>query len=308
MLKDTPAEAFTVPAFTVGDDRAQAMAGRVVAVSISVNVDIKIGDREFSACVPLHEIPLLKRKHANGMVTIRPDWVPALERTRRITEAALKEELDRLNHIYVIAVEKGKVDLVGEVFGVTDSERLRGLHSSMRKLHDGWVALYVAAVDAVRKKRPVKEDIAKLMGNRQVPAVVAARVEERLMLGWTGDALDARDIQRLVDSIDPAANGELDSIELPEVNDDAVSAALAHAQDAVGIGDDTDLPPHEQAEAALVGAGLGLDATTAAEVASLWAEFGGDIPRGTLGNIEGCKGKVRAIEDVLAKLQRPATA
>lgn len=210
-----------LPSFTVGDDAISRTAGRKVARIINVNIQIRQRDRECTAAIGLHEWPLIRRRYeaAGGDVTLLATWVPGVPRDRTLTEQQLKDELARLESIYVIPREGGKRELVAEVYGVAVGERLTNLQKTMNDIADKWSKLYSSLRKRVLARNPrfIDECVAAFNTHKsRIPTEALNRYADARMIELTGYEMTDRDLTDIVSHLeqDAVSVGE---IELPEL-------------------------------------------------------------------------------------------
>lgn len=119
-------------------------------IARSVFVMVSTGARGKIDFVPVHEVPLLRRKiaaiePAAEKPTILADWPgDHLPRTRGLTRVGVEAEITRLRALYVIDKPNGRdgevLDLIAETYG-TGQAMKRQLLQSMAQVHAGWLEI-----------------------------------------------------------------------------------------------------------------------------------------------------------------------
>ncbi len=171
------------PGFMIGTDD-KPMDNRIVAVSLGVRAEMKVGDRTFSAPVLLHEVTVLRHYYemraGSCQVRITAAWVPGLDRTRKLTHQELSDEVKRLRETFVVAKQGGQVIKSFELFYGTDpATQLKKLHEVMKKQHEAWNDLAAKAmtrlpVDTATLHPKVRESMAsELITDRELEEIVA---------------------------------------------------------------------------------------------------------------------------------------
>lgn len=218
---EAPRKKAFVPAFSVGDETSKRFNGRIIGVCVFVNVSHKNQGREGDACIPLYEVPLMRRLYERdgGTLTIRPNWVPSIPRHRVLTdvlfddkntqEAEALGELNRLRRTYLLRNSGQVVDLMAEVYGATKAEQARNLQKGMKEIFDGWKALYESAKARVYAKREdLKGEVMALFDtNEDVTVKVFQATLDAWMLELTGLELTVNELEELVNLVDPRAKG-----------------------------------------------------------------------------------------------------
>jgi hypothetical protein len=114
----------------------------VIATKVYCNV-ISSGPRASLLAMPLHEIPLARRKLEilREGLKIDPSWPEGMDRHRGMTAPDLASEYERLRRTYVFADgddEQRKFDLVSDLYGRPHEGRLvaiiRRMHAAYEKL------------------------------------------------------------------------------------------------------------------------------------------------------------------------------
>lgn len=232
LVADTARKLASVPAFAVGDEQAKRINGKVVGVIVSVNVSHKNREREGDAAIPIYEVPLMRRlyEREGGTLILRPNWVPSTPRHRFLTDALFDDrnkdeqdstgELPRLRKTYLIKSSQTKEDLMAEVYGPTKAEQARNLQAGMRSIYDAWRKLYAQKVEEVRAEHPDLENevLSLFPPDEGVTQRVFDATVEALMLELTGQVITVNELEKLVDLVDPRAQGlddyQLDGIDL----------------------------------------------------------------------------------------------
>lgn len=130
----------------------------VVAIKIYCNA-YSTGPRGSLLAMPLHEIPLARRKVVllGQELKIDPSWPKGgLERAKGMTGADLANEYSRLREHYVFTMgddQVNKYDLVSELYGQPHERRLIAI---IRRMHAAYEKLRVAHQDDGEK--PWQED------------------------------------------------------------------------------------------------------------------------------------------------------
>lgn len=214
----------TTPFYMSGvDDRPQD--ARIVAVAVRARCELKVGDREFSGCLCLHEIAVMRRFYemrGGGSIRATPGWLPALSRHVPLVHDKLRMEAERMAKTFVVPrAGQPPIMCFAEFFGQAPSEQLTRLHAVMRQQYEAWSALLEKA-KARLEKLPVDQNIAISMAN---------------------DLITERELEELIAIADPSKKG-MDEIELPEVEmapeTPAVSLESAKAAADADPGDDLD--------------------------------------------------------------------
>lgn len=208
---------------------------KIVAVAVSINFNLKDGQKERGHGMVLHEVPLMRRMHPGGVVDVLPYWPPGVERTRKLTQEALKNELERLGRAYGSKRPGQTASLLQEVYGSTESEQLLNLHAKMAKVAAGWRALEQTGAARLATKYPGRD------------------IHPLEFQGLLSEVITADEIEELVAIIEPQRK-DLAEIDLPELDLSKSSpiapgeqggritsgSALGSMTDEGGDGDDTD--------------------------------------------------------------------
>jgi hypothetical protein len=146
----------STPFYMVGtDDRP--LDTRVVAVAIAVRADVKVADRDFSAPVCIHEIPVLQRylEAMTGSCTLRINggWPPGLPRFRRLTQDNLRTEVRRLSARVVPLKDRPPLEPFSSFFPGTEDEKVIRLHKVMKEQLEAWTALAEKAIARISPEK-----------------------------------------------------------------------------------------------------------------------------------------------------------
>lgn len=257
------------PVFFVGDDRRKSVGDdKIVAVSVTVNLVCREGEREFSASAGLHELPVLRRFYdaIGGNITINKSWVPGVPRQRTLNQDALATELERLTNTYIVRADgKGVRNITAEVYGPTPSEQLRNIHKAMKEIMQAWAKLEEKGLQRVMAGYP-KEKLAKLH-----PQEIAALAADEIL---------DREIDEVIALADPQTIA-LNEIELSHVQIPGPEKADAVTESVAG-GED----PEEALQTYFQRAGLKED--TAIDLATLCVTIGAaKVTDAQLGTVRG---------------------
>jgi hypothetical protein len=246
-----------------------------------MNLTCREGEREFSACAGLHELPILKRFYdaIGGNITVNKAWVPGVSRQRTLNQDALAAELERLTNTYIVRGDgKGVRSITAEVYGATPSEQLRSLHKAMKAILEAWVKLEAKGLERVKAGYP-KEKLARLH-----PAEIAAMASDEIL---------EREIDEVVALADPQTLS-LNEIELSNVQIPAPEKADAVVE-SVAEGED----PEEALQTYFTRAGLKGD--TAVDLATLCVTIGAaKVTDAQLGTVRGLD---KVSKETLAKVK-----
>jgi hypothetical protein len=174
-------------------------AQKRVAVSVSINFNLKDGTKERGHGMVLHEVPLMRRMHPGGVVDVLPYWPPGVNRTRDLTQEALKNELERLGRAYGTKRPGQTASLLQEVYGATESDQLLNLHAKMAKVAAGWRELEQKGAARLAAKYPGRE------------------IHPLEFQGLLSEVITADEIEELVGIIEPQKK-DLEEIQLPELD------------------------------------------------------------------------------------------
>lgn len=188
------------PYFIVGaDDRPTD--DRVVALSLGLRAEIKVGDKIFSSVVLAHEVVVLRHYYdsraGSSQVRISAAWPPALERMKRMTHGALSEELKRMRETFIVKKVDGTIFKSFEhYYGADPTSQLKRLHTVMREQSEAWRTLMAKAMGRLDEK--------------------AAGLHPKVRESMATELITEREIEELVLLADPSRKG-LDMVELEEV-------------------------------------------------------------------------------------------
>lgn len=189
--------------FVVGSDD-RPMDNRIVAMAIGIRADIKVGDREFSSSLSVHEALILRHylDMMGGGCTMRLSaaWPPGLSRYRHLTQDNLKNEVGRLSRMIVPRKDAPPLECMAIYFPGTLNERMVRLHKIMGEQYQAWEKLLEKAMARLRQDN--------------VPGLDTLHPERVKSLA--ANYITEQEIESVVRLADPAA-GQLDSIELPEI-------------------------------------------------------------------------------------------
>lgn len=218
MLPVTKLPSNVAPAFSSGPDIGRVDTGKNVAYAIRVRADLKVGDREFSGDVCMHEVVMLRRFYedlGSGSVRLSPEWPPAYQRLVPMTQEMLQKELERMLSNFVIPKPNHLHVVCHAYLGTEPAEQLRRLHDVMRRQMEAWSK----TVDLALKRLPA-----------------TAPVNEHWRLVAAFESITSKELEEIANIADPGRNGS-DGIELPEVLAPRMDGALATATPAVVNGD-----------------------------------------------------------------------
>lgn len=189
--------------FIVGSDD-RPMDNRIVAMAIGIRADIKVGDREFSSSLSVHEALILRHylDMMGGGCTMRLSaaWPPGLSRYRHLTQDNLKNEVGRLSRMIVPRKDAPPLECMAIYFPGTQNERMVRLHKIMGEQYQAWEKLLEKAMGRLRQDN--------------VPGI--DRLHPERVKSLAANYITEQEIESVVRLADPSA-GQLDSIELPEV-------------------------------------------------------------------------------------------
>lgn len=197
ILPPTKLPANVAPAFSSGPDIGRAENGRIVAYAIRVRSDLKVGDRDFSGEICLHELVIMRRFYEEvngGSINPNPAWPPALQRLVPLTQEQLKVELNRMLLNYVVPRANSVFVVPTAFLGTEPAEQLKRIHTVMQKQLEAW-----AKVVEVARKRLDGQSFSSPHWE-----LVAAF-----------DHITARELEEVANIADPSRDGVGD-LELPE--------------------------------------------------------------------------------------------
>lgn len=170
-----------------------------VAVAVNVNFELKDGQKERGHAIPIHVIPLMRRMHPNGVVTVKAKWARNISRCVELTQSELKTELEGLTRSYGQKLPGQAASYLAEVYGATEAEQLKNLHAKMREVYFGWIKLEAKALERVKEK------------------FKGVTFSPYALHGVTGDVLTDEEVAELVHIIEPEEE-KLEEIQLPELD------------------------------------------------------------------------------------------
>lgn len=151
ILPPTKLPANVAPAFSSGPDLGRVENGKIVAYAIRVRSDLKIGDRDFSGEICLHELVIMRRFYEEvdgGSITPNPAWPPACQRLIPLTQERLKVELNRMLTNYVVPRTNSVFVVPTAFLGTEPAEQLKRLHTVMQRQLEAWAKV----VEVARKR------------------------------------------------------------------------------------------------------------------------------------------------------------
>lgn len=284
------------PGFVTGGD-ARLADGRTVAYAIHIMGDFKVGDRDFSGTLTLHEALILRRyyEELGGSIQVRTTWPIGHKRFVPMTQEQLTVEVKRLGDSFTIAQQGGKLDIAALYLGATKGEQIRKLHEIMAKQMKAWEELMVKAI-------------------ARVPMAERAEGIDPRVVTWTANRYITEDelmsVINLADStLDGVKDFTLDEVSAPSDGipytqapvgepGKSIETLLTEAEAGVGAPPDDAI---DQTIARLKAAGL--DETQALTVASMqeMLEGSGEIAEADLTSAIGsaAKSKIAAVRKAL---------
>lgn len=211
MLPVTSLPAGVKAAYASGPDVDRVDNGKIVAYAIRVRANLKVGDREFSGDVCLHEAVMLRRFYedvGSGSVNLVPEWPPGLERLIPLTQPRLQRELTRMMENFVVPRNNTILVVPTAFLGSEPAEQLQRLHKVMQRQMEAWAALVEKAkgrIGPMRSKDPVLE------------------------MSQAFEHITSRELEEVANIADPSRDGVGD-IELPEV---LVASPASQVQSAI---------------------------------------------------------------------------
>jgi hypothetical protein len=185
-VQDAPAASPRPKFFIVGDPGASRVDPRVVAHAVIFNIDLREGEREFSATAAAHEIPLLRKKYGylNGSLTVSKVWVPATPRAVALNQAQFLEEVKRLTETSQFKTETRTIDFMQELYGSVKRDQVVGVMRSMKASYIVWKDLEPHLLGRAlanwppNKPQPHPEELAeaaaKEMTDRELESIIRA--------------------------------------------------------------------------------------------------------------------------------------
>lgn len=187
------------PGFVVGEtDRIHD--SRTVAWAIRCRVNLKVGDREFSDNLCLHEIVLYRRfyEESAGSIALDPSWPPGLARLVPLTQEQLQVELKRFKETFIVPSNNSTLDITDIYLGTEPAEALRRLHDLMKRQLVAWGKLIIIATARVQN--------------------VPAGLHPEILFSLACDHITAKELEDLAAMGDPGkVNSDGIQFSLPEV-------------------------------------------------------------------------------------------
>lgn len=273
--------------YATGPDSMATGTGRTVAFAIRVRADLKVGDREFSGEITLHEYAAFRRfyEELNGSIRVDPSWPAGHNRLTPLSQEQLQIELGRMKAAFVVPRTNSMFEVLPLFLGSEPAAQLTRLHDLMRRQLEAWSRLVeVAKARIPEKVRPT---------------------DSGYLLAMACDHITARELEEIANMGDPSRDG-VGELELPEALAPSTSTILTPATPTKSFQEiEAEVNAEEQAPDAtleLIGKlrKEGLDETQATGIAGLVELSGGaalsdeDIIS-TVGN----KTKLAAVKRVL---------
>lgn len=290
--RDSDIKPGAAPIFIIGaDDRP--LDNRIVALSIGVRAELKVGDRQFSSPILLHEVVILRHYYearaGSGQVRITGAWAPGVPRTRSLTHADLLAEVRRLSETFVVHRAGGQVIKTFELFfGAEPSEQIRRLHAVMREQYEAWNKLCAVA-----------------MG--RLPMDTAA-LHPEIRKSMASELITEREMDQIALIADPSRRGletiELDEIKPADIAPTPLAAPLSLEALKAAAEADADAEAHSAgaSRGEIIAERLkasGLDEQRALAVGVLVEEFGDDVSDEALVKAVGSKQKAAQVRPLL---------
>lgn len=203
------------PAFSSGPDIGRVDSGKIVAYAIRVRSDLKVGDRDFSGEICLHELVIMRRFYEEvngGSIQANPAWPPAHPRLVPLNQEQLKTELNRMLTNFVVPRANSVFVVPTAFLGTEPAEQLKRLHTVMQKQLEAW-----AKVVEVARKR--------------LDGQTFSSPHWELVAAF--DHITARELEEVANIADPSRDGVGD-LELPEALLTAESASTVPEMIAAG--------------------------------------------------------------------------
>lgn len=197
MLMPTRLPANVAPAFASGPDIGRVDSGKIVAYAIRIRGDFKVGDRDFSGEISLHELVIMRRFYEEvngGSIAANATWPPGLQRLVPLTQDQLKVELNRMLANLIVPKNNTIMVVPTAFLGTEPAEQLKRLHEVMRKQLEAWAKVVDLAKERLGPSRPT---------NPHWELVAAF------------DAITSRELETIANIADPSADGD-GGLELPE--------------------------------------------------------------------------------------------
>jgi hypothetical protein len=160
------------------------------------NLDIREGDREFSAQAAAHQIPLLRKKYGflNGTVTVTKGWVSSLDRVVTLNQQQFLDEMTYLQDTFKLKTESSILDFFVELYGSVKRDQTVGVLKAMNNAYRAWRDLEDQLLDRARKQLPMH--------------LVGMSVDELRPLAYA--EMTDRELQSIIDAADPSGGGSVD--------------------------------------------------------------------------------------------------
>lgn len=171
---------------------------RKVAFAVNVNMELQDGQKQRGHACPIHVIPLMRRMHPGGVVTVKAKWARNIPRTAELTQQELKNELEGLTNSYGKKLPGQAASYLAEVYGATEADQLRNLHAKMRDVYLAWKKLEAKGLQRVKERFPGQS------------------FSTYALHGIIGDVLTDDEMNELVALIEPERE-ELEEIQLPDL-------------------------------------------------------------------------------------------
>lgn len=192
---------FSGRSYESGPGLIRSSSDRIVAFAIRCCADFKIGEREFSGEVDMHDVVCLRRKYeemGGGSVSLRPDWKPGLQRLIPLTQEKLTRVLQTMQEAFVVSRQGGgALDVLALFYGAEPSVQLKRLHEVMRLQVEAWAKLTERALARVPLRDRPKD------GN--------------ILLTTAFELIAPKELDDIARIADPSSNEDGLSIELPAV-------------------------------------------------------------------------------------------
>lgn len=140
----------------------------IVVRKVFILVTSDNGNRSSLADVPLHEVPLLRKKvpgTGGSELKVLGEWPPTAERFRGLTAAQLRDEYETLRTRYTYDKPGGRegesVDLMMDFYGPFNQRRL---YDVMRRLEKAWREMMRDVADG---DQPTPEQIEEVLALAQ---------------------------------------------------------------------------------------------------------------------------------------------
>jgi hypothetical protein len=216
----TPAPAAPSPFYMSGVDDRPA-DNRVVAISVGVRAEMKVGDRDFSGVMMLHELVVMRRFYearGGGSIRLQPGWLPGLDRYRKLIRSDLMSEIQRLRTSMVVAKQPGTPPVMcfNEFFGQEPGEQLSRMHEVMRQQYEAWKALLAKC------KTRLTGDLTWINPHTSKREALPAAVIESMAC----DLMTEREMDDIANIANPSMR-TIDDLELAPIDEPAPAAPAA---------------------------------------------------------------------------------